>query len=375
MSSFGRDDRSVLSVWWWTVDRWTMLALTLLLLIGAVLTLAASPAVAERIGLESFHFVRHQLLFMPLALALMIGVSLLSPLGVRRLAATGFLFGLLLLAVTLIAGTEVKGATRWIGLLGGLSLQPSEFVKPVFAVVIAWMFSEQRKRAGFPGNAVAIALLVVVAGLVAMQPDFGMAMTITVVWLIQFFLAGLPLAWVALILGLGVGAAVLAYAVMPHVASRIDRFLDPSAGDSYQIERSIDAFNHGGLIGVGPGDGVVKEILPDAHTDFIFAVAGEEFGLLLCLFMVGLFGFIVLRGLTRVLAETNLFVLLAVSGILAQFGLQALINMGVTLNLLPAKGMTLPFVSYGGSSLLAVALGMGMVLALTRRRPGEGGGR
>ena len=374
MSSFGRDDRSVLSVWWWTVDRWTLLALTLLILVGAVLTLAASPAVAERIGLESFHFVRHQLLFMPLALALMIGVSLLSPLGVRRLAAIGFLFGLLLLAVTLIAGTEVKGATRWIA-LGGLSLQPSEFVKPAFAVVIAWMFSEQRKREGFPGNTVAIALFVLVVGLIALQPDFGMAMAISVVWLMQFFLAGLPLAWVALVLGLGVGTAVLAYALMPHVASRIDRFLDPGAGDSYQIDRSIDAFNHGGLIGVGPGDGVVKEILPDAHTDFIFAVAGEEFGLFLCLFVVGLFGFIVLRGLTRVMAETSLFVLLAVSGILAQFGLQALINMGVTLNLLPAKGTTLPFVSYGGSSLLAVALGMGMVLALTRRRPGERGGR
>ena len=374
MSSFGRDDRSVLSVWWWTVDRWTLLALTLLILVGAVLTLAASPAVAERIGLESFHFVRHQLLFMPLALALMIGVSLLSPLGVRRLAAIGFLFGLLLLAVTLIAGTEVKGATRWIA-LGGLSLQPSEFVKPAFAVVIAWMFSEQRKREGFPGNTVAVALFVLVVGLIALQPDFGMAMAISVVWLMQFFLAGLPLAWVALVLGLGVGTAVLAYALMPHVASRIDRFLDPGAGDSYQIDRSIDAFNHGGLIGVGPGDGVVKEILPDAHTDFIFAVAGEEFGLFLCLFVVGLFGFIVLRGLTRVMAETSLFVLLAVSGILAQFGLQALINMGVTLNLLPAKGTTLPFVSYGGSSLLAVALGMGMVLALTRRRPGERGGR
>ena len=374
MSSFGRDDRSVLSVWWWTVDRWTLLALTLLILVGAVLTLAASPAVAERIGLESFHFVRHQLLFMPLALALMIGVSLLSPLGVRRLAAMGFLFGLLLLAVTLIAGTEVKGATRWIA-LGGLSLQPSEFVKPAFAVVIAWMFSEQRKREGFPGNTVAVALFVLVVGLIALQPDFGMAMAISVVWLMQFFLAGLPLAWVALVLGLGVGTAVLAYALMPHVASRIDRFLDPGAGDSYQIDRSIDAFNHGGLIGVGPGDGVVKEILPDAHTDFIFAVAGEEFGLFLCLFVVGLFGFIVLRGLTRVMAETSLFVLLAVSGILAQFGLQALINMGVTLNLLPAKGTTLPFVSYGGSSLLAVALGMGMVLALTRRRPGERGGR
>ncbi len=374
MSSFGRDDRSVLSVWWWTVDRWTLLALTLLILVGAVLTLAASPAVAERIGLESFHFVRHQLLFMPLALALMIGVSLLSPLGVRRLAAVGFLFSMLLLAVTLIAGTEIKGATRWIA-LGGLSLQPSEFVKPAFAVVVAWMFSEQRKHEGFPGNAVAISLFVLVVGLIALQPDFGMAMTVTVVWLMQFFLAGLSLAWVALILGLGVGAAVLAYVAMPHVASRIDRFLDPSVGDSYQIDRSIDAFNHGGLIGVGPGDGVVKEILPDAHTDFIFAVAGEEFGLFLCLFVVGLFGFIVLRGLTRVLAETNLFVLLAVSGILAQFGLQALINMGVTLNLLPAKGMTLPFVSYGGSSLLAVALGMGMVLALTRRRPGEGGDR
>ncbi len=371
MTSFGRDDRSVLGLWWWTVDRWTLFALVLLVLIGAVLTLASSPAVAERIGLDSFHFVRHQMLFVPLALALMIGVSLLSPLGVRRLAAIGFLVGVLLLGVTLIAGMEVKGATRWIS-LGGFSLQPSEFIKPTFAVIAAWMFAEQRKREGFPGNLISIGMFVLVVGLIALQPDFGMAVAITLTWLLQFFLAGLPLVWMLLIVGVGIGAVVLGYLAMPHVASRIDLFLDPSSGDSYQIDRSLDAFMHGGLFGAGPGEGVVKEILPDAHTDFIFAVAGEEFGVLLCLVIVGLFGFIVLRGFSRVISEANLFVLLAVSGILAQFGLQALINMSVTLRLLPAKGMTLPFVSYGGSSLLAIALGMGIVLALTRRRPGEG---
>jgi cell division protein FtsW len=372
MTTFARDDRSVLGRWWWTVDRWTLAALTLLVGVGAVLTLAASPAVAERIELDSFYFVRHQLAFLPFALALMLGVSLLSPLGVRRLAVAGFGLALCLLLLTLFIGDEIKGASRWIS-FAGLSLQPSEFVKPTFAVVTAWLLTEERIEHRFSSRLVCAGCLVLVAGLVALQPDFGTTMAVTVVWLLQLFLAGLPVVWLLLLIGLAVGLVAAGYVLLPHVSNRIDRFLDPTSGDSYQIDRSLDAFMHGGLLGRGPGQGSVKEILPDAHTDFIFAVAGEEFGAFLCLFIVALFAFIVLRGYVRVLQEKSLFVLLAVAGLLAQFGLQALINMAVTLRLMPAKGMTLPFISYGGSSLLAIALGMGMVLALTRHRRGVEG--
>jgi len=273
--------------------------------------------------------------------------------------------GLALVTATHFAGIEVKGASRWLS-LGGFTFQPSEFVKPCFAVVAAWMFAEYRQSENFPGRLIATLLLIVVVALLLLQPDFGMAVTVTAVWFVQFFLAGLSLWWVGLALALSLGLVTAAYGIFPHVAKRIDLFIDPSSGDSYQVATSLKAFEQGGLLGKGPGEGVVKGYLPDAHTDFIFAVAAEEFGMLASLAIVGLFSFIVLRGLARVMREADLFVLLAVAGLLTQFGLQALINMGVTVQLLPAKGMTLPFVSYGGSSLIASALGMGMVLALTR---------
>lgn len=370
MTTFARDDRSVLGRWWWTVDRWTLAALAVLIAVGVLLTITASPAVAERIGYEPFYFVRHQLVFLPLAAALMLAVSLLSLTGVRRLALVTLALGVPLLLVTPFAGVEVKGATRWLS-LGGLTLQPSEFVKPAFVVVSAWLLALHRSRPEFRGDLAAAALFVVIVGLIAFEPDFGTTLALSAVWLFQLFLSGLPLVWIVLLIAAAVGAAVGGYLLLPHVASRIDRFLDPASGDSYQIERSLEAFGNGGFFGRGPGQGLVKEVLPDAHTDFIFAVAGEEFGVLLCVLIVGLFAFVVLRGFVRVHREHDLFVLLAAAGLLAQFGLQAIINMGVTLKLMPAKGMTLPFVSYGGSSLLAVAFGMGMVLALTRRRPGS----
>ena len=282
------------------------------------------------------------------------------------------LVSLALLALTLIAGPEIKGARRWL-VVAGLSVQPSEFVKPAFAVVAAWMFAAQRMDDSFPGNTIAGVLLILVTGLLILQPDLGMAAVVPTVWFGQFFLAGLSLPWVALLALLGLCGVVAAYFAFGHVASRIDNFLDPSVGDSYQVTTALEAFNKGGLFGRGPGEGTVKEILPDAHSDFIFAVAGEEFGLFLCLLLVVLFALVVLRGLTRVLQQNDLFVLLAASGLLAQFGLQGLINMASTLRLIPTKGMTLPFISYGGSSLLGLALAMGMVLALTRRRVGAGG--
>ncbi|MBL6953432.1 MAG: putative lipid II flippase FtsW [Alphaproteobacteria bacterium] len=372
MSSFARTDTSVVGRWWWTVDRWTLLAVALLIAIGTLLTLAASPAVAERLQLESQHFVLRQAVFLPMAVATIFIVSLMSPRGVRRISIVGFAVGLLLMMATLFLGPEIKGATRWLQ-FSGLSIQPSEFIKPCFAVVAAWLLSEQRRREGMPGGLICCVLFALVAGLLIMQPDFGMTAVVAVVWIGQCFIAGLSMIWIAALAGLGLTGAILAYAMIPHVASRIDRFLDPASGDSYQIDRAMDAFGQGGLLGRGPGEGMIKRVLPDAHTDFVFSVAGEEFGLIACLIIIALFGFITLRGFARLLREEDLFVLLAAAGLLTQFGLQAVINIGVNLNLLPTKGMTLPFISYGGSSLLALALAMGMVLSLTRRRPNLGG--
>jgi cell division protein FtsW len=372
MILLGRTDTSVIGRWWWTVDRWTMAALAALVAVGALLIMAASPAVAERIGAEHFHFVRRQFVFLLPALLVIFSVSLLSPKNVRRLACLGFLCAVALMAMTLVSGQEIKGATRWVS-LAGISIQPSEFVKPTFAVVAAWMFAEQRLSETFPGNMISLSLYLMVACLLLLQPDVGMTLVVSSVWFVEFFLAGLPFVWVLMGMVVGLGGLVGAYFTFSHVASRIDRFLDPSAGDSYQVTTALQAFHYGGFFGRGPGEGRVKAVLPDAHTDFILAVAGEEFGLILCLAVVGIFAFIVLRGFARMLAEENLFVLLATSGLLVQFGLQAIINMASTLHLMPTKGMTLPFISYGGSSMLALALGMGMVLALTRKRYGQEG--
>lgn len=369
MNVFARSDTSVLGRWWWTVDRWTLAAVGALIAFGIIMALAASPAVAERIGLDYFYFARRQLVYLPVALALMIGASLLSPTGVFRAAMVTLTIFSLLVVATFVIGTEIKGARRWIG-LGPISVQPSEFLKPAFAVAAAWLFASARSGDIKHGNLISIATFGTIVGLLLLQPDVGMSVVISVVWSAQFFLAGLPLYWAVLLIAGGAGALVAAYFTLHHVASRIDRFLDPSSGDSYQVDRSLEAFINGGLFGRGPGEGTVKEVLPDAHSDFVFAVAGEEFGLFVCLIIVGLFAFIVLRGFARALQETDLFILLATAGLLVQFGLQAVINMGSTLRLLPTKGMTLPFVSYGGSSLIAMGLCIGFLLALTRKRVG-----
>jgi cell division protein FtsW len=331
------------------------------------LSLAASPSVAERIGYDGLHFVRRHLAMLPLAMGVMLAVSLQPPRTIRRIAVIGFAVALALLALTFVVGAEIKGARRWIN-LPGLSVQPSEFIKPTFAVVAAWLFSEQKLRPRFPGNLICILLFLAVAGMLIKQPDIGMAAVVAIVWFGQFFMAGLRLYWVVAGAVAGLGGLVGTYLYLPHVRSRIDHFLDPSGGDTYQVKRSIEAFANGGLWGKGPGEGTVKDVLPDAHADFVFAVAGEEFGLVVCLVIIGLFAFIVLRGFSRLLQEGSLFVLLAATGLLVQFGLQAVINMASSLHLIPTKGMTLPFLSYGGSSMLALGLGMGMMLALTRRR-------
>jgi len=367
--NFARTDQSAVAQWWWTVDRWTLLALGMLIGMGALMVMAASPAVAVRIGADSLHFVHRFFAFLPATLLTMFVVSLQSPRGVRRIAGIVFIVSLVALAYTLVGGVEIKGARRWIE-LPGISIQPSEFVKPSFAVMSAWLFAQYRLNPAFPGHWIAIALYALVIALLIRQPDLGMAVVVTVVWFTQFFLAGLRLYWVGVGLVTGVAGLVGAYFTLPHVTSRIDRFLDPASGDSYQVDRSLEAFGNGGLWGRGPGEGTVKEYLPDAHADFVFAVMGEELGVVVCLAVVAVFAFIVLRGFSRLMQEGNLFVVLAATGLFVQFGLQAVINMASTLHLMPTKGMTLPFISYGGSSMLALALGMGMALALTRRRFG-----
>lgn len=364
-----RTNTSMVGRWWWTVDRYTLLALAVLIGIGAVLTTAASPSVAERIGLERFYFVKRQIVFLVMSCGVMFGISLMNEVQVRRLAVIGFLGSLFLMLLLPLFGYEVKGATRWI-YIAGMSVQPSEFLKPCMAVVMAWVFSEGLKTPGFPGYRVAIGLYAFVTLLLLIQPDFGMAVTVSVVWGAQFFLAGLPFIFVIALMGLGIAGVFGAYHLFPHVQARIDRFLDPASGDNYQVAKSLEAFQNGGVLGQGPGEGIVKLHLPDSHTDFVFAVAGEEFGMIFCGIIITLFAFIVLRGFTRVWKGRDMFVMLSVVGLLTQFGIQAVINMGVAVNMLPAKGMTLPFLSYGGSSLMAIALGMGMVLAFTRLRYG-----
>lgn len=369
MTPFTRADTSILGQWWWTVDRWSLVAIAALMAFGALLAAASSPAVAERIGLDALYFIKRHFMLLPVSVVLIVAISALTPIQVRRLAVIAFLGCLVLLVATLLLGAEIKGARRWLA-VAGFSLQVTEFVKPTFAVVAAWLFSEAAHDPRFPGRMICTGLFALVLGLVIAQPDLGQAVVISAVWMAQFFLAGLPMWLVAGLVVLGVAGIVGSYFTLSHVASRIDRFLDPDSGDTYQIERSIEAFSSGGLFGRGPGEGTVKNVLPDAHADFVFAVAGEELGLLVTLIIVGLFAFIVLRGLARAMSEQNLFVLLAVSGLLVQFGFQALVNMSSSLQLIPTKGMTLPFISYGGSSLLGIGIGLGMTLALTRRRIG-----
>jgi cell division protein FtsW len=331
---------------------------------------AATPAVAVKHGWSNLYFVERHLATLVPAILIMFAISLMSPQKIRWLAAGLLTIFLALLIATPFVGVEIKGAVRWIH-MPGLSIQPSEFVKPLFTVTAAWLFTRQCERRGFPALSINIALYGLIVFFLLMQPDIGMTFLVSVIWFGQFFLAGLPILFVG-ISGAGlVTALIIAYYTFPHFTARMDKFLSHS-GDTYQVDRALDAFANGGLFGTGPGEGTVKMSIPDAHADFVFAVAGEELGLLWCLAIIGLFAFIVLRGLVRLREENSLFIVLAVSGLLIEFGLQAVINLASTMRLMPAKGMTLPFISYGGSSLLALAIAMGMLLALTRKRFGSG---
>ena len=363
-----RLERTPFAAWWWTIDRLLLAALLALMLGGIVLSLAASPPVASRLGLEPFYFVSRHVFYLIPALAVLLGVSFLPPRYVRRLALIVFAVSVLMVLGTLHFGAEVKGARRWIVLLG-VNIQPSEFLKPAFVILIAWLFGESARRPEMPANTMALGLLLVAVTGLVMQPDFGQTMLVSLVWSALFFLAGMRIVWV---IGLGGVAAVglaTAYMMVPYVARRIERFRDPSSGDTFNIDQALESFQQGGWFGRGPGEGTVKRILPESHTDFVFAVAAEEFGIVLCLVLVAVFAFIVLRALRHAMRSEDPFARFAAAGLAIMFGLQSAINMAVNLHLMPAKGMTLPFISYGGSSMISIAYGMGMLLALTRERP------
>lgn len=363
-----RTDQSVVGRWWWTVDRGLLAGILAIVACGIVLVAAASPPVAERIGLNQYYFIIHHLVVLIPALLIMFCVSLLEPRTIWRLASVALAGSIIAMVAVLFVGVEIKGAQRWLP-LPGFSLQPSEFVKPAFAIVAAWLMARQKEHPSFPGDRIAAGVFGLIVLLLLLQPDLGMTVVVAAIYGTQIFLAGFPM---ILIAGFSLGAVILlvgAYFVFPHVHSRIDRFLDPSAGDSYQVQKAMEAFQNGGVFGTGPGQGTVKLYIPDAHADFIFAVAGEEGGVIFTIILVALFAFVVLRGLNRVMDSHDMFPILAGGGLLGMVGLQAFIHMGANMHLLPAKGMTLPFISYGGSSMLAIAFAFGAVLGLTRRQP------
>ncbi len=362
-----RADRSNVAKWWWTIDLYFLGGFLGLMGLGVILSFAASPAVAERIGLQPYHFVERQAFFMIPAFIAMIAVSFLDDRQVRRLALAQLAFSVLAMIAVLFIGVEVKGSHRWLQ-VAGMTVQPSEFMKPAFVVICAWLFAERARHPEIPGNLMATILFGIVMALLVAQPDLGQTMLVTATWGTMFFMAGMPWLWIILMLGVVASGAFGAYTFFPHVAARIDKFLT-GEGDTFQIDTGREAIIRGGWFGQGPGEGSVKRILPDSHTDYIFSVAAEEFGILFCLVIALLFGFIVMRGLRFALRERDEFTRLAVAGLVVSFGFQSIINIGVNLQLLPAKGMTLPFISYGGSSLVAMAISMGFVLALTRTKP------
>ncbi|WGD54465.1 putative lipid II flippase FtsW [Bradyrhizobium sp. CB1650] len=363
-----REERTPFSEWWWTVDKPLLGAILALMLTGVILSLAASPPVATRIGLDPFHFFSRHVMFLAPSFMVLVGVSFLSPRSIRRSALIIFAISIILIVVTLAIGPEVKGSRRWITLLG-VNIQASEVAKPSFVVIAAWLFAESTKRPEMPATSMALVLLLMLVSLLVMEPDFGQTMLILMVWGALFFIAGMRMIWVFGLAGAAAAGLFSAYLFVPHVAGRIKRFMNPASGDTFQVDTAMEAFYNGGWFGLGPGEGIAKRSLPDSHTDFVFAVAAEEFGIILCLAMLALFAFVVIRALSRAYANEDMFSRFAASGLAILFGVQAAINMSVNLQLIPAKGMTLPFISYGGSSIVSLAYGVGMMLALTRLRP------
>ena len=369
--AFSRNDQSPVAKWFWTVDRGLLAAGLTLMALGVALSFASSPAAinADQSITDPFHYSWRMLVWASMGLVMMLGASLLSPRGVRRIAVLALLGAIVTMMALPFIGDEVKGAARWIN-LGPFSLQPSEFAKPGLIVFAAWMFAEAQKGQGVPGVSIAFAFWALTVGLLLIQPDIGQTLLVTTTFMAVFFMAGVPLKWVAAIAAAGMAGLVSLYFAFGHMRDRLSRFLSPESTDTHQIDRASEAIRAGGLVGRGVGEGVMKRHVPDLHTDFIYSVGAEEFGLVLSLAMIGLYAFVVVRGMKRAMKLNDAYEQTAAAGLFMLIGLQACINIAVNLNLIPTKGMTLPFISYGGSSMLAMGLTMGLALALTRRRPG-----
>ena len=368
--AFSRNDRSKLGVWWWTTDRWMLGAVGCLITIGVLMSFASSPAAAARMNVgDPFHFAVRQSVFAAAATGILLSVSMLSIRDIRRWAFFIYIAAIAVMIALPFVGHNAKGATRWLE-FGGFTLQPSEFMKPALVILVAWMFAEGQKGQGVPGVSIAFGLYLLSVALLLIQPDVGQTVLITVAFGAAFWMAGVPLSWVMVLGGTAVLGLGSTYFLFPHVASRVDRFLSPDKADTHQVDRAAEAIAAGGLFGRGPGEGVMKRHVPDLHTDFIYSVAAEEYGLVFSLLLIGLFAFIVVRGLYKAMKLNDPFEQVAAAGLFVLVGQQAFINVAVNLNMIPTKGMTLPFISYGGSSMLAMGLTLGMALALLRRRPG-----
>ena len=369
--AFSRNDQSLIARWFWTVDRGLLGAALALMGLGVSLSFASSPAaiLADESITDPFHYSWRMIVFAGVGLTIMLTTSLMSPRGVRRIAVLALFSAIVVMAALPFIGDTVKGAARWVT-LGPFSLQPSEFAKPGLIVFAAWMFAEAQKGQGVPGVSIAFGFWALTVGLLLIQPDIGQTLLITTTFMAVFFMAGVPFKWMAVLASLGMAGLVSLYFVFGHMRDRLSRFFSPETTDTHQIDSASEAIRAGGLLGRGVGEGVMKRHVPDLHTDFIYSVGAEEFGLVLSLIMIGLYAFIVVRGMRRAMKLTDPFEQTAAAGLFMLIGLQACINVAVNLNLIPTKGMTLPFISYGGSSMLAMCLTMGFALALTRRRPG-----
>ncbi|MBW0158800.1 putative peptidoglycan glycosyltransferase FtsW [Sedimentimonas flavescens] len=364
-----RAGEPVLPRWWRTIDKWSLSAILVLFGIGMLLGLAASVPLADKNGLEPFYYVKRQAFFGIVALGVAGLISMMSPTQVRRLGVLGFAGAFVAILLLPVFGTDFgKGAVRWFS-FGFASVQPSEFLKPAFVIIAAWFISAAHEVGGPPGRFYSFILTAIIVVALALQPDFGQASLILFSWMVMYFVGGAPITLLTAIGGLTAAGGVLAYNTSEHFARRINGFLSTEIDPRTQIGYATNAIQEGGFFGVGVGEGTVKWSLPDAHTDFIIAVAAEEYGLVLVLCIIALYATVVARSLMRLMKERDPFTRLAGAGLACAFGVQALINMGVAVRLLPAKGMTLPFVSYGGSSVIASGIAVGMLLALTRTRP------
>lgn len=365
-----RSYKNPISRWWWSLDHTLFGLIVGLMVIGAFIVTTSSGAVASEYDVGAFYFARKQWIFLCLAFFLMLLTSALSLRNIKILGSIIFFTALIGIFITIFMRVDVKGASRWIQLFG-FKIQPTEFIKIGLIIITATLLTFSKKKEQQKRFFISLFLIGVLEIAVISQPDFGMFGLLGLIWGMQIFMAGVPMVWVVSLITLGMSCAVGAYAVLPHVRSRLSRFLDPDSGDSYQIDRAMEALLAGSWQGLGAGEGIIKQHLPDAHTDFVFAVIGEEFGLIGCFAILMLYGAIIFRGFMQIIDKRDKFIFLAGSGIIILFALQVLINIAVVLQLMPTTGMTLPFISYGGSSTTTMGMTMGILLALTRKGQGK----